>query len=88
MSNAVYGVPVALFAAGGCDAVTDVAQDVNALRLQRNYGRSIINSLHAVWAVGAIMGGVMGATATMSCTPTLAKACYPFVAFVAVIGSQ
>lgn len=54
---------VALFAAGACDAVTDVAQNVNGLRLQRNYGRSIINSLHAVWAVGAIVGGLMGAGA-------------------------
>ncbi|MGP4054756.1 MFS transporter [Mycobacterium sp. 4D054] len=53
----------ALFAAGACDSVTDVAQNVNGLRLQRDYGRSIINSLHAVWAVGAIIGGLMGAAA-------------------------
>ncbi|MBB2992895.1 MFS family permease [Mycolicibacterium iranicum] len=53
----------ALFAAGACDSVTDVAQNVNGLRLQRNYGRSIINSLHAIWAVGAIIGGLMGAGA-------------------------
>jgi MFS family permease len=63
----VAGTPlmfaVALFAAGACDAVTDVAQNVNGLRLQRNYGRSIINSLHAIWAVGAIVGGLMGAGA-------------------------
>ncbi|KWX56617.1 MFS transporter [Mycobacterium sp. NAZ190054] len=52
---------VALFAAGACDAVADVAQNVNGLRLQRLYGRSIINSLHAVWAVGAIVGGLLGA---------------------------
>lgn len=53
----------ALFVAGAVDAITDVAQNVNGLRLQRNYGRSIINSLHAVWAVGAIVGGLMGAAA-------------------------
>lgn len=53
----------ALFVAGSCDAITDVAQNVNGLRLQRDYGRSIINSLHAVWAVGAITGGMMGAAA-------------------------
>ena len=53
----------ALFTAGACDAITDVAQNVNGLRLQRDYGRSIINSLHAVWAVGAITGGLMGAAA-------------------------
>jgi MFS family permease len=53
----------ALFVAGACDAITDVAQNAHGLRLQRQYGRSIINSLHAVWAAGAILGGLMGAAA-------------------------
>lgn len=53
----------ALFLAGACDAVVDVAQNAHGLRLQREYGRSIINSLHAVWAVGAILGGLTGAAA-------------------------
>jgi MFS family permease len=53
----------ALFVAGASDSVTDVAQNAHALRVQRNYGRSIINSFHAVWAVGAILGGLMGAGA-------------------------
>jgi MFS family permease len=53
----------ALFMAGAADAVTDVAQNVHGLRVQRNYGRSIINSLHAVWSVGAIFGGLVGASA-------------------------
>lgn len=53
----------ALFVAGACDAVTDVAQNAHGLRVQRNYGRSIINSFHAVWAVGAILGGMTGAAA-------------------------
>ncbi|MEZ0340984.1 MFS transporter [Mycobacterium sp. pV006] len=56
----------AMFVAGAGDAVTDVAQNVNGLRLQREYGRSIINSLHAVWALGAIIGGLMGAAAIAS----------------------
>ncbi|OBA85321.1 fucose permease [Mycobacteriaceae bacterium 1482268.1] len=53
----------ALLAAGACDAVTDVAQNAHGLRLQRNYGRSIINSFHAVWSAGAVLGGAMGAIA-------------------------
>jgi MFS family permease len=53
----------ALFVAGASDSITDVAQNAHALRVQRNYGRSIINSFHAVWAVGAILGGLMGAGA-------------------------
>lgn len=67
MVAGVAGTPLmfaaALFAAGACDSITDVAQNVNALRLQRSYGRSIINSLHAIWAVGAVAGGLMGAAA-------------------------
>jgi MFS family permease len=52
-----------LFVAGAWDAITDVAQNAHGLRVQRTYGRSIINSFHAVWAVGAILGGLMGAGA-------------------------
>ncbi|MGV0645949.1 MFS transporter [Mycolicibacterium sp. XJ879] len=53
----------ALFLAGACDAVTDVAQNAHGLRVQRRYRRSIINSFHAVWALGAILGGLTGAAA-------------------------
>ncbi len=53
----------ALFVAGASDSITDVAQNAHGLRVQRSYGRSIINSFHAVWAVGAILGGLMGAGA-------------------------
>jgi MFS family permease len=53
----------ALFVAGAADAVTDVAQNAHGLRVQRRYDRSIINSLHAVWSAGALLGGAMGAAA-------------------------
>jgi hypothetical protein len=53
----------ALFVGGVFDSVTDVAQNAHGLRVQRVYGRSIINSLHAIWSVGAVLGGVMGAVA-------------------------
>lgn len=52
-----------LFFAGAMDAVTDVAMHVHGMRVQRRYGRSIINSFHAVWSVGAILGGSMAAGA-------------------------
>ena len=63
----VAGTPLmfaaALFVAGACDSVVDVAQNAHGLRLQRKHGRSIINSLHAIWAAGAILGGLTGAGA-------------------------
>jgi MFS family permease len=54
---------LALFVGGACDAITDVAQNTHGLRVQRAYGRSIINSLHAVWSAGAVLGGAMAAGA-------------------------
>lgn len=53
----------ALFVAGAMDAVVDVAQNAHGLEVQRRYGRSIINSFHAVWSIGAVTGGVMAAGA-------------------------
>ncbi|SDB89249.1 Fucose permease [Sanguibacter gelidistatuariae] len=50
-----------LFIAGAMDAITDVAQNSHGLRVQRLYGRSILNSFHAVWSMGAVLGGIMGA---------------------------
>ena len=53
----------ALLLAGAMDAITDVAQNSHGLRVQRLYGRSILNSFHAVWSIGAVAGGLMGGAA-------------------------
>ncbi|WP_434391380.1 MFS transporter [Melittangium boletus] len=53
----------ALFFAGCMDAITDVAQNSHGLRVQRLYGRSILNGFHAIWSVGAVCGGLMGGLA-------------------------
>ncbi|MFI6731379.1 MFS transporter [Nonomuraea sp. NPDC050451] len=52
-----------LFVVGALDAIVDVAQNAHGLRVQRLYGRSIVNSLHGVWSVGAVLGGLMGSAA-------------------------
>ncbi|WP_082369254.1 MFS transporter [Arthrobacter sp. ERGS1:01] len=54
---------VALCLGGAMDAITDVAQNSHGLRVQKLYGRSILNSFHAVWSAGAVFGGLMGAAA-------------------------
>ncbi|MEU3067030.1 MFS transporter [Streptomyces sp. NPDC006906] len=54
---------VSLFLAGAMDALTDVAQNAHGLRVQRLYGRSILNSFHAIWSIGAVTGGLMAAGA-------------------------
>ncbi len=52
-----------MFLAGAMDSITDVAQNSHGLRVQRLYRRSILNSFHAVWSIGAVAGGAMGALA-------------------------
>ncbi|WP_319452432.1 MULTISPECIES: MFS transporter [unclassified Mycobacterium] len=82
----------ALFVGGAFDSVTDVAQNAHGLRVQRVYGRSIINSLHAIWSAGAVLGGAMGAAAIALQVPrsvhlgvsavvfgAVAVAAYPFL---------
>ena len=48
---------------GSADAVTDASMNAHALRVQRRYRRSIINSFHALWSCGAVAGGLIGAGA-------------------------
>jgi MFS family permease len=52
-----------LFVAGSLDAIADVASNSHGMRVERRYGRSILNSLHGLWSVGAVVGGAMGAAA-------------------------
>jgi MFS family permease len=53
----------ALWVAGGLDALADLAGNVHGLRVERRYGRSVLNSLHGAWSIGAVVGGGMGAAA-------------------------
>ncbi|WP_198671420.1 MFS transporter [Desertihabitans aurantiacus] len=63
----VSGTPwlffVALFVAGALDAVVDAAQNVHGVAVERWAGRSMINSFHALWSLGAACGGAVGAWA-------------------------
>lgn len=52
-----------LFLVGAIDSIVDVAQNAHGLRVQREYGRSIINAFHGMWSVGAAVGGLMGGAA-------------------------
>ncbi|MGW4548728.1 MFS transporter [Streptomyces violaceorubidus] len=63
LADSVVVFAGALFLAGAMDAFTDVAQNAHGLRVQRRYGRSLINSFHAIWSIGAVTGGSMAAAA-------------------------
>jgi MFS family permease len=53
----------ALLEAGALDAIVDVSQNAHGLRVQRGYGRSILNAFHGVWSIGAVAGGLLGSAA-------------------------
>lgn len=59
--SAIVFAPVMLLA-GVSDAILDSGQNVHGMAVERWYGKSIINSMHAAWSVGATVGGVIGAT--------------------------
>lgn len=58
-----------MLAIGAIDAVVDVAQNAHGFRVQRRYGRSIINAFHGLWSVGAVLGGVLGSVAAGLAVP-------------------
>ena len=43
--------------------IVDVAQNAHGLRVQRGYGRSILNAFHGLWSIGAVTGGLLGSAA-------------------------
>ncbi|WP_240615024.1 MFS transporter [Arthrobacter ruber] len=70
-----------LFLAGAMDAITDVAQNSHGPRVQKLYRRSILNSFHAVWSIGAVLGGLMGAAAAGLAVPRGLHLTVSFVLF-------
>ena len=74
-----------LFLAGGLDAIIDVAQNAHGLRVQRLYRRSIVNSFHGLWSIGAVTGGVMGSVAAGLSVPLVAHLAGAALLFSAVV---
>lgn len=89
LAPSVWAFAGALLLAGAMDAITDVAQNAHGLRVQRRYGRSIINSFHAIWSMGAVTGGAMAAGAIAAGLPrgvhlAVSGALFAVVALVAL----
>lgn len=82
---------LALGLAGGLDSVTDIAENAQGLRVERQYGRSILNSMHATWSIGAVAGGLMGSVAAgleVPLVPHLAVAAATAIALALVVRRQ
>jgi MFS family permease len=81
LAVAVAGVPLSgtwivfaglMLVIGALDAVVDVAQNAHGFRVQRGYGRSIVNAFHGLWSVGAVVGGLLGSVAAGLSVPLAA----------------
>ena len=57
-----WAFALVLFGLGSLDAWMDAAMNTHGLRVQRRYGRSIINAFHAAWSLAAVAGGLTGAS--------------------------
>ena len=57
----VFSASLAFMAA--MDALTDISMNAHGLRVQRLFGRTILNSFHGWWSIGAVCGGFLGSVA-------------------------
>jgi MFS family permease len=48
---------------GIADAITDVSMNVAGVEVQRRLNRSVLNSMHGMWSIAAVVGGLAGSAA-------------------------
>jgi MFS family permease len=79
----------ALLAVGVFGGAMDVAQNAQGVRVENSYGRSVMNSLHAGFSLGSIIGALAGggfAWAGVGPLPSLASAGFTGAVVVGVAG--
>ncbi len=76
---------IVIFAIGAVDSVLDAAQNAHGLQVQRFYKRSIINNMHAFWALGTVTGALIGAI-TLALDFSLAWSLF-FVSIIGLLGA-
>ncbi|PWH06900.1 MFS transporter [Brachybacterium endophyticum] len=80
---------VALFLAAASDAITDVSMNAHGMRVERRYRRSILNSYHGWWSLGAVTGGLLGSACAQLAVPLWIQGLVGLVVFGALaVGSR
>ncbi|MGO1489464.1 MAG: MFS transporter [Arachnia sp.] len=75
MLNVIGNAPIAVvfslgvFLMAAFDALTDISMNAHGLRVQKLYKRSILNSFHGWWSIGAVSGGFLGSAAAQAQVP-------------------
>jgi MFS family permease len=62
-------VAIGLFAVGFGSGLCDVAMNVEAAKVERRLGRTIMPRFHAAWSVGTVVGALIGAAAARTRLP-------------------
>jgi MFS family permease len=74
----------ALLLASACDALTDISMNAHGMRVERRYRRSILNSYHGWWSMGAVLGGLLGSAAAQVGLPLWIQGVIGLVVFGAL----
>lgn len=59
----VPSLAIGIFLLGTSVGILDVGMNANGVVVERQYGRSIFSSLHAMWSAGGILGALIGGVA-------------------------
>ncbi|GAA1487216.1 MFS transporter [Brachybacterium fresconis] len=62
VSGSWLWLAAALVLAMAADSITDISMNAHGMRVERRYRRSIMNSYHGWWSLGAVAGGLIGST--------------------------
>ena len=79
-----------LMIAMAADSITDISMNRHGMRVERRYGRSIMNSYHGWWSLGAVGGGLFGSAGAQVGLPLWAQGVLGLVIFgaAALVGSR
>lgn len=61
MESTAISLGLTLFWIFGMDAIMDAAMNAHSIRVQKAYGRSILNSFHGWWSLGTVVGSSIAA---------------------------
>jgi MFS family permease len=60
LAGSTVALMAALFAYGAAGGLLDVSMNAQAVRVERGYGRPLINSFHACYSFGGLLGALLG----------------------------